>query len=150
MRPDTGTRFVQLPSGLVVSEDAARRMIRPKAVDLFCGCGGFSLGMIQGGFEVVAACDNDPLATITYLINLGAYPMKIHCLTPEDEKRLDRAIWKHCAERHGDVLAMRVSGRARPADIPGVGHFFFGDIRRLTGRRILDALGMEAGDLDCV
>ncbi|ACD52182.1 DNA cytosine methyltransferase [Clostridium botulinum] len=29
-----------------------------KVIDLFCGCGGFSLGMQNAGFEIVAAYDN--------------------------------------------------------------------------------------------
>ena len=30
-----------------------------KVVDLFCGIGGLSHGLIQAGFEVVAGVDND-------------------------------------------------------------------------------------------
>ncbi len=29
------------------------------AIDLFCGCGGFSLGFKREGFEIVAGVDND-------------------------------------------------------------------------------------------
>lgn len=43
---------------------------RVTAVDLFCGCGGFSLGLIQAGWEVVAAVDNSPMALATYYQNL--------------------------------------------------------------------------------
>lgn len=32
---------------------------RPAVVDLFCGCGGFSLGAARAGFSVFAAIDND-------------------------------------------------------------------------------------------
>jgi len=39
------------------------------AIDLFCGCGGLSLGLQQAGFSVVAAIDLDPLATETYAKN---------------------------------------------------------------------------------
>ncbi|MBC2746213.1 MAG: DNA cytosine methyltransferase [ANME-2 cluster archaeon] len=42
----------------------------PTGIDLFCGCGGFSLGMIQAGFHVVAAIDNSPMALATYYANL--------------------------------------------------------------------------------
>ncbi|MGQ4876557.1 MAG: DNA cytosine methyltransferase [Promethearchaeia archaeon] len=38
-------------------------------VDLFCGCGGFSQGFIQAGFEVIAANDHWKPALITYKFN---------------------------------------------------------------------------------
>ncbi|GAA4035695.1 DNA cytosine methyltransferase [Sphingomonas rosea] len=37
-----------------------------KLVDLFCGCGGFSLGAHQAGFEVVSAYDIDPNLTHSF------------------------------------------------------------------------------------
>lgn len=40
-----------------------------KLVDLFSGCGGFSLGAHQAGFEVVAAFDNDPILASSYPYN---------------------------------------------------------------------------------
>ena len=39
------------------------------AIDLFCGCGGLSLGLRRAGFRVLAAIDNDPLSTSTYELN---------------------------------------------------------------------------------
>lgn len=41
----------------------------PLAVDLFCGCGGLSLGLERAGFRVIAAIDHDELATNTYAMN---------------------------------------------------------------------------------
>lgn len=41
----------------------------PRLVDLFCGCGGLSLGMEQAGFETVFASDIDGTAAETYLRN---------------------------------------------------------------------------------
>lgn len=42
-----------------------------KLVDLCCGCGGLSLGMLLAGHEIVAAYDNDPGAIANYNLNLG-------------------------------------------------------------------------------
>lgn len=40
-------------------------------LDLFCGAGGFSLGFVNAGFEVVAGIDNDKNALETYKYNFG-------------------------------------------------------------------------------
>lgn len=42
---------------------------RLTAIDLFCGCGGLSLGLRRAKFKVVAAVDNDPLSISTYRKN---------------------------------------------------------------------------------
>jgi DNA (cytosine-5)-methyltransferase 1 len=39
------------------------------AIDLFCGCGGLTLGLRQAGFKVVGAVDNDALSMETYRRN---------------------------------------------------------------------------------
>jgi DNA (cytosine-5)-methyltransferase 1 len=43
---------------------------RPWAIDLFCGAGGLSLGLEEGGFSVVAAADSDPVAIETHAANI--------------------------------------------------------------------------------
>lgn len=37
-----------------------------RAVDLFCGCGGMSLGFLNAGYEIVEAFDNWDPAIRTY------------------------------------------------------------------------------------
>ena len=40
-----------------------------RVVDLFCGCGGLSLGFAMAGFDIVAAYDNWKAALDTYRLN---------------------------------------------------------------------------------
>ncbi len=42
---------------------------RPTAVDLFCGCGGLTVGLKKAGFRVLGAVDVDPLSVKTYKAN---------------------------------------------------------------------------------
>lgn len=42
-----------------------------RVTDLFCGCGGLSLGFIKAGFNIVSAYDNWPVALETYRKNFG-------------------------------------------------------------------------------
>ena len=40
-----------------------------KMIDLFCGCGGLSLGLEQAGFSLIFASDIDPVCTSTFIYN---------------------------------------------------------------------------------
>lgn len=73
-----------LPTGKPI-DSADRRMIvstdgepitrdtRPVAIDLFSGAGGFSLGLVQAGFQIVAAIELDYWCTITYCFNIPSF-----------------------------------------------------------------------------
>lgn len=47
---------------------------RMRTIDLFAGCGGFSLGFRQAGFPPIWASETDPAAAETYYINFGIRP----------------------------------------------------------------------------
>lgn len=60
----------QSPSGSAESERAGPPTgQRPVAVDLFSGAGGFTLGLEQAGFDVVAAVEYDPVHAATHEFN---------------------------------------------------------------------------------
>ncbi len=44
-------------------------MKKPAFIDLFCGCGGFSLGMERAGFRCLAAVDFNPEAVTVFRKN---------------------------------------------------------------------------------
>lgn len=156
----TDPGYVEIESGLIIPEWIAEENVaarRTLAVDLFCGCGGMSLGLIQGGFEVVAALDNAPDAVMTYMHNLGAYPCEFHFIEPADGERMNERLEKEMlgtkADRNkGGIREPFLSGgnRAALGDFPGVGHMFVGDARKLKGKDILRAIGLKRGELDCI
>lgn len=58
---------------------------KPLAIDAFCGAGGLSLGLINAGFDICLAFDNDKKAVETYRNNLqedvlmaDAYDINLH------------------------------------------------------------------------
>lgn len=144
--------FLHHPSGLYVP-----RTKRPTVIDLFCGMGGFSLGFMTAGFEVLAGVDNDPAAAIAYLTNLGSYPVNIHFVTDDDRERFNSYLergTKRQAKRDGGVIKRFLTSgggwiRHHP-EISPVRHFWFGDIRKIRGRDLLEVLGMEPGEVDVV
>jgi len=158
---ELGEDWQPLPSGLFVPT-AVRKRERPIAVDCFCGVGGMSIGLIRAGFDVVAGIDNDPNAMLTYLHNLGAYPVNIVFVEPEDRERAEKAISEQyrrdgwcgkngVTDSSGRGLITSGANRHRVApDFAGVGLFYFGDIRKITGERILHDLALQPGDIDLV
>lgn len=153
------TAWESLPSGLVVSDMVADRyyeaLRRPVAIDLFAGAGGFSLGVTQAGFDVVAAVDSDPVCALTYMHNLGSYPCQFHFIETSDEERMEKVLQDEM-KRNGQsgFEIPTVSGGGwishEPAGTQGTEHFFLGDIRQMTGRDILEPLGLEIGQVDLI
>jgi DNA (cytosine-5)-methyltransferase 1 len=143
------TEYIRTESGLLLPDHCYQK--RPIAIDLFCGCGGFSLGMIDGGFRVVAAVDQDPSAALTYLANLGSYPVDLHFIQNTDRQGFEQVLSRGGGQSSTTgIVQPFTSGQHRPSDCPGVDHFWLGDICRLTGQEMLDAIGVSAGQVDCV
>lgn len=169
----SGAGYVGMPSGLILPEHVARAQVtqqaKPKAVDFFAGAGGFSLGFIQAGYEVVAAVEWDVSAVITYMMNLCRYgEVTMHYVEPSDRKRMENELRKSY-RRQGITFdssgGLSQSSKLRldnifhagsgwiahePATTPGVKHIFVGDVRKLTSNRILEAIGLGVGELDTI
>ena len=47
------------------------------AIDLFCGCGGFSLGLERAGFDVLFGVDHWEVAKKTYDLNFSHPALKL-------------------------------------------------------------------------
>ena len=58
--------------------EAVRGRTRPKAIDLFCGAGGMSLGFEQAGFDIVFAVDSDGHHVAAHRRNFPSHPTAIH------------------------------------------------------------------------
>lgn len=65
------------------------------ALDLFCGCGGLSLGLQRAGFQIVAAVDNWDVAIESYKRNFSHRAVKadVTALTPQRLIGLECHSW---------------------------------------------------------
>lgn len=71
----------------------------PKAIDLFCGCGGMSLGAARAGFDLAAAADNDQRALKVHSNN---FPNCKHLLL-DLSKTPGKRILEDAEMKHGEV-----------------------------------------------
>ena len=174
---EAGEGWVADAGGLWLPPSAPRRPALPIGLDLFAGAGGFSLGFHQAGFHVAAACEQDVWAALSYLTNLARPGVEIHFLGGEaDEERFLRAVRKQWGlkvhrgpqpRELTDEDLDRLAGELRDPthltglagtgwiagqseDAPGCEHFYLGDVKLLTGERVLADLGLATGELDCV
>lgn len=126
---------------------------RPIGIDLFCGCGGMSLGVIQAGIHIIAAADWDCAAAVTYMCNLCRYgELTIVFIEDSDRERLEKWLVKDGKHHKGGVLARAGEGwiRRQKKTVPGVRYFFLGDVRKLTGDAMMNIIGIPGEAIDCV
>lgn len=129
---------------------------RPRALDLFAGCGGFSLGFHQAGWHVIAALEFDYTAAMTYLCNLARPGVQIHFDTDARRNGFEKALekeWKR-QKRGGPEVVPMVAGSGwisnQPESEPGCEHFWIADVRTISGAEVLETLGMVKGELDAI
>ena len=98
---------------------------KPKAIDLFSGCGGLTLGLKRAGFQVVGAVEIDSLAAETYAVNhpeVFVWPQDIRKLTaPQILKQLgikrgDLDLLAGCPPCQGFSAMRRLNGGRRVRD----------------------------------
>lgn len=81
---------------------------KPTAIDLFAGCGGFSLGLIQAGFKMLVAVELDNGAADTYDCNL-AKRYGVRLLRKDITKLTGKQVLKEARIRKG-ALDLLVGG----------------------------------------
>jgi DNA (cytosine-5)-methyltransferase 1 len=91
--------WYRAPTGLIIPASAVPPARPPIGIDLFAGGGGFSLGMHQGGFQVIAALEFGFDAAITYMVNLASPGVQLHYDTIEREEQFVRHLEEHMGMR---------------------------------------------------
>jgi len=144
-------------SGLLLPERFLGKKT-PVGLDLFSGCGGFSLGMEWGGIDVVCAIEWSIDAAITYLWNLGRLDgCKVTYTDESFRKKLFREFENYEKKRKGG-LAREI----QPGDHGWIGAgyrlaegerdmgcraFVLGDICKVKGEELLEFVGVEKFDV---
>lgn len=109
------------------------------AIDLFCGCGGFSLGLILAGINVVAGVDFEPDALNTYQYNLGADDMRWYGYQPSAKwlKKYGQDWKDGSPTKHNHQGSWKRTVKA----------VICADITTLSGAQILKYAGIDSVDV---
>lgn len=155
--------WITTPSGLILSEDIARLRYappkHPQGGDVFSGGGGFACGAKAAGFQMRFAVEWDAVAACTYMHNLGAYPCTVHFETDKLKAKFEKVIVSK-DPKTGLVKVITSGGAGREYGengegwaerrygVPGTDHMWVWDIHNITGKMLLDPIGMKPGELD--
>ena len=110
----------------------------PTAIDLFSGCGGMSLGIMMGGWNVVAAVEHSPEAALTYWVNLAGPKSKWIGKLPHEHRRANTPIVLPIG---GSAWRSHSSKKTLPVRV-----MICDDIRNWTGKQILKTVGLKKID----
>lgn len=98
-------------------------------LDLFCGCGGFTLGMIRSGLRCLAAIDIDPVAIATLRANLVArqdsdLPIVAHALDRDLRKFKPDQLAALIGTNHIDIIVggLPCQGFSTARQVDGANH----------------------------
>ncbi len=80
-----------------------RNESRPVAVDLFAGAGGLSHGILEAGYDIGLAVDNDRSATDTYRLNHPQIPHR-RVICSDIEELLDREEWPEIVDGTPEIM----------------------------------------------
>ena len=142
-------KYARSRGGLWVPEEYAQTR-KPTAVDVFAGAGGFSLGLMRAGFEIVCAIEKDAFSAMTYLSNLAHEGTPVLFVDEEDERHFSKArAWVEKNQPDGIHADGRWRpGWHRPSTLTPVRSFIFGDIRKVSGKTVLELSGMHRGEIN--
>ena len=84
-----------------------------KAIDLFAGPGGLSLGLKEAGFNIIAAVEMDADAGATYRHNIGSHT-EIEDITKFRPKRLRKKLEESGVLKSGETLSLVAGGPPCP------------------------------------
>ncbi len=87
--------------------------MKPKAIDLFAGPGGLSLGLIEAGFNIIAAVEVDSDAGATYRHNIGNHT-EIQDITKFSPRRLRKKLESEGVLKLGETLSLVAGGPPCP------------------------------------
>ncbi|MBA2396166.1 MAG: DNA cytosine methyltransferase [Ktedonobacteraceae bacterium] len=157
-------QWQQTQSGIILPVAASSRpRQKPTCISLFTGAGGFDLGFHGSGWRIVAASDYDTSCAWTYCYNMGTRPIQMHFITPQDRERFVKQVVKPSQKSPKktelqELVELDEQDRAYfhrhdkgPVELEdATPHYFLGDVRKLTGKTLLEAIGMQVGEPDCM